>query len=401
MSKVELAEGVYWVGAIDWNLRSCGAYNTPYGTTYNCYLVMSDKIALVDTVKAGFEHEMLERIKEIIDPAKIDYLICNHVEFDHSGAMPALMKVAANAKVVASRMGKTGLAKHHHTDWGAEVVKTGDTISLGRKTLEFIEAPMIHWPDSMFTYLMENKILMPNDAFGQHIATSRRFEDEVGPEAMEEAAKYFAVIVSPYSTMVQKKLKEIEERGIKIDIIAPSHGVIWRQPAKIIDAYKRWSSGEAMDKVTVVFDTMWGSTARMADEIARGIGDEGLQVSQFNLRNSDWSIIAREIMDSKLLVVGSPTLNREVYPTVGGFLKFLSGLRPSTKKAAVFGSYGWGGGASKSMKEELAKGGIEVIEDEMSLQYVPSDKDLERCVEFGRRLARRVRALEAGRVGHA
>jgi len=391
LTAVRLAEGVHWVGAIDWDLRFCGSYNTPRGTTYNAYLVVGDKIALVDTVKTGFEREMLERIKEIVNPVEIDYVICNHSEMDHSGAMPTLMEIAKHAKVIASRAGKEGLHKHYGTDWNSSIVKTGDELNIGGKSLMFIEAPMLHWPDNLFVYLKEDRILMSNDAFGQHIATRQRFEDEVGPAIMDEAKKYFAVIVSPYSSLVQKKIIELEGMKIRIDAIAPAHGAIWRSPAKIVEAYKRWSSGESDPKVTVVFDTMWGSTGRMAREIARGIGSENVEVKVFNLRNSDLSEIMKEILDSKVIVVGSPTLNRDVYPTVGGFLAFLRGVRLQKKKAAVFGSYGWGGGATQIMTEELKKTGFDVLEDSVSVQYVPIDEELKKCFEFGKAIAGRAK----------
>lgn len=383
--KVELAEGVYWVGAVDWNLRFCGSYNTPRGTTYNAYLIVDDEVALVDTVKHGFEDEMLKRIGEIVDPAEIDYVVCNHAEMDHSGAMPKLMEVAG-AKVYATRAGKEALWRHYRRDWDVEVVKTGDELSLGEKTLMFIEAAMLHWPDSMFTYLEEDRILMPNDAFGQHIATHYRFEDEVGAVAMDEAAKYFAVIVSVYSPIVQKKLKEIRDMGIAIDMIAPAHGVIWRSPGKILDAYDRWSRGEAKRKATVVFDTMWRSTERMAHEITRGIASMGVEARLFNLRTSDWSEIMREIIESRVVVIGSPTLNRDMYPTVGGFLTFLRGIRPPNKKAAAFGSYGWGKGAVKAINAELEKMKFEVLPG-LEIKYVPGEEELSSCYEFGRNIA--------------
>ena len=390
MTKIKLADGVHWVGAIDWDLRFCGSYTTPRGTTYNSYLIVDDKVALVDTVKTGFEHEMLERIKEIVDPAKIDYVICNHVERDHSGAIPKVMEIAKDAKLIISHRGEIGLQRHYHSNWNTMTVKTGDELSLGRKNLMFIEAPMLHWPDNMFTYLKEDKILMSNDAFGQHIATHHRFEDEVGEAAMDEAIKFFAVIVSPYSSIVYKKIEEIEKKGLEISMIAPAHGVIWRQPAKIIEAYKRWSSGQAKRKATVIFDTMWGSTGRMAHDIARGIASENVEVKLFNLRTSDSSEIMKEILESRMIVVGSPTLNRDMYPTVGGFLTFLRGIRPVNKKAAVFGSYGWGGGSNKLMKEELKAAGIDVLEEELSVQYVPTEEDLKRCFEFGRAIAAKI-----------
>jgi flavorubredoxin len=391
LTEVKLAEGVYWVGAIDWNLGFCGSYSTPRGTTYNAYLVVDEKIALVDTVKKGFEQEMLKRIKEIAEPAEIDYMICNHSEMDHSGGIPDIMKRANNARLVASPKGKIGLQKHYNKDWDAVAVRTGDELNLGRKSLIFIEAPMLHWPDNMFTYLKEDRILMSNDAFGQHIATNQRFEDEVGWAVMEEAAKYFAVIISPYSPLVQKKIEEMEKMRIGIDMIAPAHGVIWRQPAKIIEAYRRWSGGEAELKVTVVFDTMWGSTDRMAREIARGVASEGVKVKVFNLRNSDSSEIVRDLLESRAIAVGSPTLNANIYPTVGGFLTFLKGIRLRNMKAAVFGSYGWGGGSIQLMKEELKKAGADVIEEELSVQYVPTEEDLKRCFEFGKIIAEKIK----------
>lgn len=383
--KVKLAEGVYWVGAIDWNLRTCGAYTTPRGTTYNAYLIVDEEVALVDTVKQGFEEEMLRRIGEIVDPAEIDHVVCNHAEMDHSGAMPELMEIA-DARVYATRAGKETLQRHYHKNWDVEVVKTGDELSLGKKTLMFIEAAMLHWPDSMFTYLREDRILMPNDAFAQHIATYHRFEDEVGGVVMEEAAKYFAVIVSLYSSIVQKKLRELRELGITMDMIAPAHGVIWRSPGKILDAYDRWSRGAAGRKATVVFDTMWRSTELMAREITRGIASMGVEVRLFNLRTSDWSEIIREILESRVVLIGSPTLNMGMYPTVGGFLTFLGGIRPPNKKAAAFGSYGWGKGAVKAINRELEKMGFEVLPS-LEVKYVPGEEELNRCYEFGRSVA--------------
>ncbi|MDP6612939.1 MAG: FprA family A-type flavoprotein [Candidatus Hydrothermarchaeota archaeon] len=387
--KVALANGVYWVGAIDWNLRFCGSYNTPRGTTYNAYLIVDEKIALVDTVKTGFEDEMLKRIGEIVDPAKIDYIICNHAEMDHSGAMLNLMEVAKKAKIYATSTGKDTLWEHYSRDWDVEVVKTGDELSLGKKTLRFISASMLHWPDNMFTYIKEDHILMSNDAFGGHIAAHYRFEDEVGPAAMDEATKYFAVIVSLYSTIVQKKLKEIKDMGIAIDMIAPAHGAIWRSPGKILDAYDRWSRGEAGCKATVVFDTMWHSTEKMAREVTRGIADKGVEARLFNLRTSDWSEIIKEIIESRAIVVGSPTLNMGMYPTVGGFLTFLKGIRPPNKKAAAFGSYGWGKGAVRDINKALKDMKIELLPS-LEVKYIPNEDELNSCYEFGKEIAKEV-----------
>lgn len=390
MPAVKIAPDIYWVGAIDWNLRFCGSYTTPRGTTYNSYLIIDDKIALVDAVKNGFEHTMLERIREIVDPAKIDYIICQHSERDHAGCLPELEKYAVKAKIITTKAGKDGLLSHFGTDWGAETVKTGDALKLGKKTLKFIEAAMLHWPDNMFTYIEKEGILFSNDAFGQHIATHQRFEDELGDAVIHEAAKYFAVIVSMYSNLVQDKLKELEKMKLNLNMIAPAHGLIWRGPKKILDAYKRWSSGEAERKVTIVFDTMWQSTDKMAQEIARGIEQEGVEVMVFNLRVSDWSEIIADIIESRMIVVGSPTLNMGMYPTVGGFITFLKGIRPVNKKAASFGSYGWAKGAVKAINEELTKMNIEVL-DSIEVRYVPTPGQLSECFEFGKKIAKQAR----------
>lgn len=386
---IKISQDIYWVGAIDWNLRFCGSYTTPRGTTYNSYLIMDEKIALIDSVKTGFENEMLARIKEVVDPEKIDYIICQHSEIDHSGAIPKLKEIAKKAEVIVTAAGKESIFQHFGTNWNARVVKTGDTLNLGKKTLMFIEAKMLHWPDNMFTYVKQDCILFPNDAFGQHIATHQRFEDEVGPIVTEEATKYYAVIVSVYANLVQEKIKEIENMGIPIKMIAPAHGLIWRQPQEIIDAYKRWSRGEAGRKITIVFDTMWHSTEKMANEIARGISHEDVEVRVFNLRNSDWSEMIKEIIESRLIAVGSPTLNMGMFTSVGGFLTFLKGIRPPNKKAVAFGSYGWGKGAVAAVNEELKKIGFKLL-DGLEIKYVPHTEELAVCFDFGRKLTKEI-----------
>lgn len=390
MAAIKIAPNIYWVGAIDWNLRFCGSYSTPRGTTYNAYLIIDEKITLIDTVKGTQGVEMLSRIKEIIDPAKIDYVICQHAEMDHSGALPYIMDIAKKATLIGTQACADALNTHYQTNWNMRVVKTGDTLSLGKKTLTFIEAAMLHWPDNCFTYCKEDKILFSNDAFGAHIATDERYVDEIGDAVMDEAAKYYAVIVSPYASFVQKKLKEIEEMKIDIAMIAPAHGAIWRQPEKIISAYKRWSSGETSVMVTIIFDTMWHSTEKMASEIARGISSEGVKVCVHHLRSSDPSVITRDIVESRLIAVGSPTLNMGMFPSVGGYLTFLKGLRLFNKKAAAFGSYGWGKKAAQVINEEFAKMKFEILES-LELQHVPTPEQLGSCFEYGKRLARAIK----------
>jgi flavorubredoxin len=382
---VKIKENLYWVGAIDWDLRVCGSYNTPYGTTYNAYLILDDKVTLIDTVKTGFETEMFSRIKEIINPSRIDYLICQHAERDHSGAIPALLVAAPKAKIVATQLCKDALFNHfgkglpYH-----KIVRTNDTLNTGRNNFRFIEAKMLHWPDNMLTYCKEEKILFSNDVFGGHMASSWRFDDEADHLWMSEATKYFAVIVSVYAPLVRTKLEEIEKMNLEIEMIAPAHGLIWRRPKVIIDAYRRWSSGEAQQKIVIAYDTMWQSTEKMAYEIARGIMEEGVEVKVFNLRASDWTLIIKEIIESRLILIGSPTLNTGMYPSVGGFLTFLRGIRPVNKKAAAFGSFGWGKGAVSQIEEELRSMRFEVLEG-IEIKYVPHQKELEICFEFGRK----------------
>ncbi len=335
MTKIELAKGVYWVGAIDWNLRDFHGYTTPRGGTYNAYLIVDEKIALVDTVKHGFAERMLDRIREIIDPASIDYVIANHVEMDHSGSLPDMMKIVANAELICTEKGKEGLIRHFKGNWNFRTVKTGDELKLGKKTLSFITAPMLHWPDNMFTYIKEDKILLSNDGFGQHLASSFRFDENicslVGYECdtvMDEAAKYYANILMPFGGIILKKIEEVQKLGIEIKMIAPAHGMIWTDPGKIIDAYIKWAKGETKQKVLIIYDTMWNSTETMANEILRGVSDSGVEVALFHLRRNDWSEIVKEVLESKAILIGSPTLNNGMFPTVGGFLTYLLGLRP-------------------------------------------------------------------------
>lgn len=397
MSKIKLTEGVYWVGAIDWNIRDFHGYTTPRGTTYNAYLIVDKKIALVDTVKFGFSDEMLGRIREIIDPGDIDYVISNHVEMDHSGSLPEIMERATKARVIATERGKEGLCRHYKCDWSFTTVKTGDELNLGKRNLLFIETPMLHWPDSMFTYIKEERILFSSDAFGQHIATYQRFEDEVGDFIMDEAAKYYANILVPFSKLILKKVEEVKNTGIDIDIIAPDHGVIWRKdPGRIVNAYVNWARGDAKDKVLIIYDTMWDSTDKMARAILGGVANEGVEVELFHLRKGDWSEIVKEILDAKAILVGSPTLNNGMFPTVGGFLTYLKGLKFKGKIGAAFGSYGWGGGAVKAINEELKKAGFNVIEPGLQIKFRPDEEGIKECVEFGKKTARKLSELSLG-----
>jgi anaerobic nitric oxide reductase flavorubredoxin len=392
MTKVMLREGVYWVGAIDWNVRNFHGYSTHLGTTYNAYLVVDDKIALIDTVKAPFYGEMLGRIKEIVDPSAIDYIVSNHVEMDHSGALPMMVKEAAGAKLITmERFGESGLKETFHADWELTTVKEGGEISLGRRKLVFIPTPMLHWPDSMATYLAEENLLFSMDAFGQHLATSSRFDDEVGLDVlMPEAKKYYANILMPFGDLILRALDRLS--GLKIDIIAPSHGVIWRSHLKeITDAYAAWGRGDTKSKALVVYDTMWGSTERMAQALVEGIASAGVEVKLFNLSRTDRSDVIKDVQDAGALLVGSPTLNNGMFPTVADFLCYLKGLKPKGKVGAAFGSHGWAGGAVRQVEEELSGAGIEVIKSDLAIKFVPDEDAIRRCVDFGVAVADRLR----------
>jgi len=388
---LELARGVYWVGVIDWNLRDFHGYVTPKGTTYNAYLIVDDKITLVDTVKAEFSAEMLKRISQIVDPARIDHVIVNHVEMDHSGSLPAIMTAAPDATIYCSKNGKDGLHLHYKADgcedWAIEVVKTGSELSLGSKTLMFIEATMLHWPDSMHTYIKEDKILLSNDAFGQHIATSKPFDDEVG-DVMAEAAEYYANILMPFGRIILKYIDTVKELGIDINMIAPGHGIIWRQdPAKIIETYGRWARGETNKKVLIIYDTMWGSTHIMANSILEGIKAAGVEVKLLNIRKNDLSSIITEVLEAPVIIVGSPTLNNGIFPSVSELLTYLKGLRPKGKQAVAFGSYGWGGAAVKAVEKELEMAGFELIEPGLQIRYRPDEEGIAACLQLGERIA--------------
>ena len=391
MEKVELKKGIYWVGAIDWNVRDFHGYSTPFGSTYNAYLILDEKNVLVDTVKAPFYLEMLGRISEVIDPAKIDIVVSNHVEMDHSGSLLQIVERIGSPLVVTSERGKRGLEKHYQQSLKFRTVKSGETLSIGHRTLSFVEAPMLHWPDSMFTYIKEDQLLLPNDAFGQHFASCQRFEDEVGDDVMRHAAKYYANILWPLAPLILKKVDEVVKMGIPIDMIAPSHGLIWRKdPNRIIQAYVEWSQGKTAKKVLVIYDTMWGSTEKMAKAILKGLIDEGADARLLHLRSNHRSDIIEEMLKARGILLGSPTLNNGMFPTMGDFLTYMRGLRPKGKSFGLFGSHGWGGGAIKEMRRHLEMEKFEIWEKELSVQFIPNSEELGSAIQFGREFAKKV-----------
>ncbi|MFH1248368.1 MAG: flavodoxin domain-containing protein [Candidatus Omnitrophota bacterium] len=392
MSAVEIKKDIHWVGVVDWNVRDFHGhtYTTKRGTTYNSYLIKDELIALVDTVRAPFTEEFIANIRQIVPLEKIDYIIANHVEADHSGALPKLMKLCPKAKVIGTAKCKEGLFRHYYENWDFQVVKSQDKIKLGQRTLTFLEAPMLHWPDSMFTYIPEDALLMPNDAFGQHYATSFRFDDEVEQVVlMEEAAKYYANILWPLSSLVLRKIEEVQKLNIPIKMIAPSHGIIWRKdPGKIIQAYLSWASNETKKKVVVVFETMWGATEKMARKISEGLIDAGLEVKLYDIARSDRTDIFKEMLNAKGFIIGSSTHDNDMLPNIASFMELLKGLKPKNRVVAVFGSYGWAGGAVKELEEVLKETGIQEIKPSISFQYLPDEEGMKKCYDFGVEFAR-------------
>ena len=386
----ELKPGVHWVGAIDWNIRNFHGYITHRGTTYNSYLIVDEKIALVDTVKEHFYPEMMKRIRDIIDPQDIDYLISNHTEPDHSGSITKFMEEVQGIELIASPLGMQNLRRYYGDDMEITSIKEKPTLSLGKKTLHFAAIPMVHWPDSMVTYIPEDKLLLPNDAFGQHLASSKRFDDEVDTAVlMQEAETYYANIVMPLWMSVSRAFKALE--GLEIDMIGPSHGVIWRgNPGMILEAYQRWVQGESKPRAVIVYDTMWGSTERVANALFGGLASEGVEVRIHKLGSSHNSDVIADILEAKAVLVGSPTLNNGLFPTVASFLAYMRGLKPKNKIGAVFGSFGWGGGAKRAAEEEMKAAGIDLVESELDFKFRPTEEELEKVVKFGVELAKRI-----------
>ncbi len=378
MKAIEIKKDIYWVGGIDWDLREFHGYRIQRGTTYNAYLIIDEKIVLVDTVKSYLKDEMLSRISSIIDPKKIDIVVSNHSEMDHSGSLPDILKICPNASLVCSPNGEVNLKKHFDTTgWNFKVVNTNDKINIGKRTLSFLLMQLVHWPDSMATYIKEEKLLLPNDAFGQHIASYERFADEMDFDIVfEEAKKYYANILMPYSRPIDTAMSAIDK--LDIEMIAPSHGLIYRDKVgEIVKAYKSWDTNEIVDKAVIVYDSMWGSTKKIAYAIYKAFEDKNISVELQDLKKSHISDIMTHIIDAKYICVGSPTLNSTILPTVGAFLTYLKGLNPQNRIGLSFGSYGWGGQSVNEIESYFNILKYDLLE-QIKFQYVPREEDLEK-----------------------
>lgn len=390
MEPVKLAEGIFAVGVTDWNIRDFHGYSTYEGTTYNAYLILDEKITLIDTVKASFADQLLANISAIVDPRKIDYMISNHTEMDHSSGLPRVMhRIGENKPLFCSKMGEKNLSKHYPQKWNYKAVENGETLSLGKRSVTFMETRMLHWPDSMFTYVNEDKLLFSSDAFGQHYAGPEKFDDQMGDDIFPHAKKYFANILMPYAPLIVKLVDKVTEMGLQIDTICPDHGIIWRKdPARIINTYVKWSKMAPTRKALVVYDTMWHSTEAMAEVIAGALTEEGVDAKPIHLRKSHRSNIITEVLDAGAILVGSPTLNNGLFPTVADFLAYMKGLKPQNKISAPFGSYGWSGESVKLITKELEEMKFNIIDPGVRLQYRPDVEGLAACAALGKKIAR-------------
>ena len=390
----KIKNNIFWIGKTDWELRKFhgNEYSTNRGSTYNSYLIREEKIVLIDTVWMPFSKEFVENLSKEVDLDKIDYVIANHAEIDHSGALPELMKRIPNTPIYCTANGVKSLKGHYHKDWNFRPVKTGDTLDVGNgKQLIFVEMSMLHWPDSMACYLTGDNILFSNDAFGQHYATEYMYNDLVDQnELYAECVKYYANILTPFSALVDKKIKEVLALNIPIDIIATSHGVIWRDnPTQIVEKYLAWANAYQENQITILYDTMWDGTKRMAEAISKGIveTDKDVNVKLFNIAKTDKNDLITEIFKSRIILVGSPTIGGGILSGVAELLEMIKGMRFKNKKAASFGCYGWSGESIKIIREHLEKSGFSVINDGIRALWNPDQESIEKCVEFGREIA--------------
>jgi flavorubredoxin len=389
---IKISDRIYWVGAIDWGLRNFHGYLTSRGTTYNAFLVMADEIALIDTVKPAFYDEMMARISDVVDPRDIKYVISNHSEMDHSGALPRFLHAHGDKTLIASVKGEEALGRHFHWQQGVHVVKSGDRVSLGDTALSFVETRMLHWPDSMFSFLEKERVLFTNDAFGMHLATSERFADEIDPSLLRyEAAKYYANILMPLSPLVKKLIEKLPSLDLDIDMIAPDHGPLFRKECdKIIEWYGEWAEQRPKNKALVIYDTMWQSTRKMADAICDGLVSGGAAVKTMPLEGSHRSDVATELLDAGALVVGAPTMNNQIYPTVVDVMSYLTGLKPRNLVGAAFGSYGWSGESVKQLDAMLTAMKVPLVQEGLGVKYAPAEEELAACRNLGLSVAARL-----------
>lgn len=393
----KIKENIIWVGKIDWELRKFHGFelSTNRGSTYNSYLVRDEKNVLIDTVWEPFANEFVENLKKIIDLNEIDYIIANHAEIDHSGALPELLKIIPDTPVYCTANGVKSIKGHYHKDWNFKIVKTGDKLNIGSKEIIFVEMQMLHWPDSLLSYLTGDNIVFSMDAFGQHYATSEMFNDKVNQnELFDEAIKYYANILTPFNKFADKKIKEILNMNLKIEMICPSHGVIWRDnPIQIVNKYSEWCNDYQENRIIIFYDTMWNGTRRMAEAIADGIRtvDNQVILKLFNTAHSDKNDIITEIFRAKAVIAGSPTINKGILSSMAAILEEIKGLGFKKKKAAAFGTFGWSGESIKIIEQLLKESGFEIICDGLKALWNPDETSINSCINFGKEFAQKAK----------
>ena len=394
---VKISDSVYWVGAIDWGVRYFHGYSTARGTTYNAFLIVADKITLIDAVKKGFEDELLARISSVVDPEKVDYIVSNHAEPDHTGSLPSIIKTVKPEKVFASKMGVKAIKAHYgEMDVAVTAVENGGELSLGNLTLNFIETRMLHWPDSMFSYLVEEKVLFTQDAFGMHLATSERFDTDLPWDLLVNMSEdYYANIITLYSKYVRTLLKNVSESGLEFEIVAPDHGPIWKDMdrfSKILEKYTRWANRETSKKAVIIFDTMWHATEAMARTIEEGLSSTGVEVRVMSLQACSRSEIATQMLEASAIVVGTPTLNNNLFPSISDALTYVKGLKFETPFAAAFGSFGWSGEGVPQVKSILEEMGCEIL-GTVKAKYTPDEVVSKECFDLGVKIGDKINNL--------
>lgn len=395
MSK-RVTDKVTWVGKIDWELKKFHGdeLSTMEGSSYNSYLIRDKKTVLIDTVWGPYDTEFLNRLKEEIDLKEIDYIVMNHNESDHSGTLPALMREIPDTPIYCTKKGESILRGLYHQDWNYVNVKTGDELEIGDSKLVFVEASMLHWPDTMMTYMTGDNILFSNDVFGQHYASEMLYDDmDDISKLLHEAEKYYTNIITPFSTFVTKKLAEVQGMNLKIDLVAPSHGIIWRENIGLImDLYAKWANNYQEDQITLIYDTMWQSTRKMAEAIAEGIqqASPNTTIKILNAVKNDKNDILVEVFKSKAILVGSPTINNGFSYAIAGILEMIKGLKFKNKKAASFGSYGWSGEAAKLIREFLEESKFAIVNDGIRVNWAPDQETIEQLREYGRKFVEEI-----------
>jgi flavorubredoxin len=391
---IKIKDNIFWVGKKDWELRKFHGeeFSTHRGSTYNSYIIKDKKTVLVDTVWTPFHREFIDNLEENIGLKNIDLIVVNHTEQDHSGSLPYLMEKLPNLPIYCSKNGALLIKRHFHRDWNINIVKTGDSIDLGDNKLVFVEMPMLHWPDSMATYVAGGNVLLSNDAFGQHYASPYMFNDQVDQcELYQEAMLYYANILTPFNRLVKAKIKEITALNLPIEIIAPSHGIIWRDnPMQIVEKYDQWASDYHEGTVIVIYESMWGATKKMALAIARGLENKGLGVKALNMGKYDKSDLIMEIFKARGVIVGSSTVNNGIQGDSAAMLELIRCLKFKNKIGASFGSYGWSGESVKIVETRLKEAGIEIVAEGIKVQYNPSPEEISACVAFGEAFAEKV-----------